>query len=67
MSFVEDKVETLRAVANDVSLFSTALYFAEWGYSTAEQQALASSMPRVKSLSTSESLSAVFQSASGEA
>lgn len=67
VSFVEDKVETLRAVANDVSLFSTALYFAEWGYSTAEQQALASSMPRVKSLSTSESLSAVFQSASGEA
>ena len=61
LSFVEDKVETLRAVANDLSLLSTTLYFAEWGYSTAEQQAAAASMPRVRSLSRSEDLAVVFK------
>lgn len=56
ISFVEDKIETLRTVANDLNLFSVGLYFAEWGYSTAEQKALSASMPRVKSLSVDSDL-----------
>ena len=62
ISFVEDTAESLRAIANDVSLFGLRLYFAEWGYSTPEQQRLASSMPRVTTLRGSEDLAGVFAS-----
>ena len=50
LAFVDDRVATLRAVANDVGLFSCELYFAGWGYSTAQQQATIAAMPRVRDL-----------------
>ena len=50
LSFVEDRVDTLRTVANDPRLFGCRLFFAGWGYSDSEQQAAAASMPRVRSL-----------------
>jgi phosphoglycolate phosphatase-like HAD superfamily hydrolase len=60
ITFVEDRLDTLRKAANDPRLFGCRLYFAEWGYSTAEQQALAGSMPRVRSLTDSSELSAAL-------
>ena len=56
LAFVEDRLETLRTAANDPRLFGCRLFFAEWGYSTAEQQALVGSMPRVRALSQSSEL-----------
>jgi phosphoglycolate phosphatase-like HAD superfamily hydrolase len=60
VAFVEDRIETLRSVCNDVSLFGCRLYFAGWGYSTPEQQAMCASMPRVQALDSSEELSCVW-------
>ena len=57
LCFVEDKVETLRSVANELTLLGVKLYFAEWGYSTAEQQARACQW---LSLSLSRALSPSF-------
>jgi len=56
LSFVEDRVQTLRTVANEPSLFGCRLYFAHWGYSDSEQRAAAASMPRVRTLSRSDEL-----------
>ena len=56
LSFVEDRVQTLRTVANEPSLFGCSLYFASWGYSDSEQRAAAASMPRVRTLSRSDEL-----------
>jgi hypothetical protein len=61
LRFVEDKAETVRAAADDLRLFSVGLYFAEWGYSTPEQAALAASMPRVQSLAQARDLASVLQ------
>jgi len=61
LSFVEDRVETLRLVANDPRLFGCELYFAEWGYSNAEQQAKIAAMPRVRSLATGSDLGVLYQ------
>lgn len=56
MSFVEDKAETLLAVAADARLLgSPTLYFAPWGYSTGEQKALAARLPRVRTLADDDS------------
>lgn len=51
LAFVEDRAETVRAVARDPRLLGVQLYFARWGYSNDGQNALASSMPRVRALS----------------
>ena len=56
LSFVEDRVQTLRTAANEPSLFGCHLYFATWGYSDSEQRAAAASMPRVRTLSRSDEL-----------
>ena len=61
LRFVEDKAETIRSVANDPRLFSLGLYFAEWGYSTPEQAALAASMPRVHILANAEDLATALE------
>ena len=55
LAFVEDRVQTLRSVANELSLFGCELYFAQWGYSTPEQQAWAASFPRVRDLGAESS------------
>ena len=60
LTLVEDSIESLRAVANDPALFGVRLCFAEWGYSTPEQQRFASSMPRVTSLADCNELIALF-------
>ena len=49
-AFVDDSVNVLRAVANELPLFGAELYFAQWGYSTAQQEALAAAMPRLRTL-----------------
>ena len=58
--FVEDRVDTLRAVANDARLFGTQLLFAEWGYSNPSQQSCIVGMPRVRSLADTKQLKAVL-------
>lgn len=63
LSFVEDRVQTLRTVANEPSLFGCRLFFARWGYSDSEQQAAAASMPRVRTLGESEELGGLLISA----
>lgn len=50
------RVPTLRLVANDPRLFGCRLFFAQWGHSDAEQQALAASMPRVRTLVEAQEL-----------
>jgi len=65
LSFVEDRVETLRAVANEPRLFSCRLFFARWGYSDSEQQAAAAYMPRIRTLSDSSELAGLFDGGSG--
>ena len=58
--YVEDRVDTLRAVANDARLFGVQLLFAEWGYSNPSQQARISAMPRIRSLADTKQLQAVL-------
>ena len=50
LAFVDDRVATLRGICNAIGLFGVELFFAEWGYSTAQQQAIVASMPRVRKL-----------------
>ena len=56
LAFLEDKVETLVKVARDMRLLPVSLHFAEWGYSTPQQQAIAASLPRVRSHAYSDAL-----------
>ena len=56
VAFLEDKVETLVKVARDMRLLPVSLHFAEWGYSTPQQQAIAASLPRVRSHAYSDAL-----------
>ncbi len=68
LTLVEDRVQTLRTVANEPSLFGCRLVFARWGYSDSEQQAAAASMPRVRTMSRSEELGELLvgRSSSGD-
>lgn len=56
LAFVADRAEAVRAVARDTRLLDTELYFAAWGRSNDGQRALAASMPRVWTLTTSTEL-----------
>ena len=60
LRFVDDDVHALHAVAADRRLFSLQSYFAEWGYATEEQRMRVGAMPRVRALSSSRELAAVF-------
>lgn len=47
--FVDDRIETLQHMAHHPAVAQWHLYFASWGYSTPEEQALARSLaPRVQ-------------------
>lgn len=45
--FIEDRIKTLRGVAEDPDLVDVRLYFAPWGYATEEDLAAAEAMARV--------------------
>jgi hypothetical protein len=45
--FIEDRFETLLAVANTNGLEDIKLYLADWGYNTEEQRALAKNHDRI--------------------
>ena len=66
VSYVDDSIDCLRSVANDPRLFPCRLYYATWGYSNPEQQALAASIPRVRSLGESAELQRVLRPPSEE-
>ena len=65
LSLIEASVPRLREVANSPALFGTELWFAAWGHSTPQQQALVSSMPRVQVLLEGGDLRCVFETRGG--
>ena len=66
LSLIEASVPRLREVANSPALFGTELWFAAWGHSTPQQQALVSSMPRVQVLLEGGDLRCVFETRGGD-
>ena len=50
LRYVDDDVNSLLSLAEDVRLFSLEFFFGSYGYSTAEQQFRAASMPRARAL-----------------
>ncbi|KAL1524040.1 hypothetical protein AB1Y20_018954 [Prymnesium parvum] len=64
---VDDNAAALRNIAADRRLFGAQLWFAAWGYSTPQQQALVATMPRVRTLGSASSLHEVFGTASDNA
>jgi len=49
--FVEDRLETLLRVESEPSLENVQLHYADWGYGTAEQLAVAINDPHIEVLS----------------
>ena len=61
LRYVDDDVNSLLSLAEDVRLFSLEFFFASYGYSTAEQQFRAASMPRARALGDARELEAVLK------
>ena len=61
LTVVDDNAVVLRSLAADRRFFSAQLWFAAWGYSTPQQQALIATMPRVKTLESGAELRDVLR------
>lgn len=60
--FIDDNAKTLRQAAADRRLFPAKLWFAAWGRSTPQQQALVATMPRVHTLENGPALENALRS-----
>ena len=63
LRFVDDSARTLLTCASDPRLLPVALHFASYGYSSASQAARIGAVPRMRTLTRSQELDAVFSCA----
>lgn len=56
LRLVEDAAESVRTVAADVRLLRWRIYYAHWGHTTPQQEAITAAFPRVRHLQRSAEL-----------